>query len=198
MFSRRSRVSKYQRKRVVKSYLKRKSRRGNLTVTKLREVQLATTTGAGILDELWKVNDPRNQQDWGAFQTLYDSYRVYAVKIKFIPSMPNDTSTVTGYSPMYYMFDVDSTAAPLTVNDFIQYENLRVKNLYMPHSVYFRIPKYTAFGSSGVATLAGGFLDTQAGFPSNGIICGISGPLDTTTTYGTFITTYYIGFKNRR
>lgn len=195
---RRSFVPKYRKRRMIKSYLRRKSKKGNLTVTKLRQVYNAAFDSAGSIDFYPHVLDPTGLEDWASYQAIYDSFRVYAVKIKFIPSLPNDTSINTAFRPIYYTFDVDSTSPPNSVSDVIQYENLKVKNLYRPHSVYYRVPRYTSGGQGSAAVLAGGFFDVNTTPPQNGVIGCYAENIDISQNYGTFVVTFYIGFKNRR
>lgn len=95
---RRKYVPRTTRKKIVKSYLRRSSRRGGTTAVKMRATMALTTTALGTMNNVFQLTTPNVYdgvtpvQEWSSFALLYDSYRVNAVKLSFIPSHPNDSS----------------------------------------------------------------------------------------------------------
>lgn len=200
---RRRRFGRYSKRRIIKGYLRKKVKKGNVTVVKLRAAMTVTTNVAGIIDRVFYNSRPDNYdgdgnplQDWSNYAGVYDSYRVCAIKVKYIPSFPNDTSTVTGFFPMYVVHDVDDVTPIASANTAIQYENMKIKNMYRPWSVYYRIPKYTSMATAGTM-VAPGYIDVAYPKDAGSVKLYCSG-LDVSTDYGRFIATYYCAFKNRR
>lgn len=199
--------SRYRRRRRFKrrGYWKRKQRRYSgkgqrgVRFFKIRKVQTVSSDALGAIS-IFSNNGPHTGfQDWANIVTLFDSYRVPAMKVKYIPQLPNDASTLTGYHPLYVIGDVDSTVAHITsVNDAIQYENMRVKNMYMPWKYYFKCPKLGGVGSTAaVKTQAGGWIDIATPF-GNSSIEGYGTGFDTSQQYGTLVWTLYLMAKDRR
>lgn len=125
---------------------------------------------------------------------LYDQYKVRSVQIKYIPSLPNDTSTITGFFPLYTVVDHDTpnTSAVVTsIATAIQYDNLKVFNLYRPWKRYIKVPRYT------VAGVPAGWLDL-ANVVNYGSIILYGTGYDISQTYGKLVLTYYVATKNRR
>ena len=162
---------------------------------KLRVATNFTSSALGTLDTVVD-NNPSGFQDWSSISNLFDSYRVCAIKIKYIPSLPNDTSAVTGFYPLYAVNDHDDITPLASVNQAIQYENMKVHNLYMPWQHYFKIPVRTQTSTAGTIE-KGGYQDIASVSGSAGIKLWVTG-LDTSTQYGTMIVTHYIAAKNRR
>lgn len=205
-YYRKRRPTKYTKRRLIKAYLRKKSKKGNATFVKLRYNYPLTTSSTGGLETRYNISNPTNVlfgsevvQDWSSFAALYDQYRVFAVKIKYIPNFPNNESTLTVFRPLYMVTDYDSIVVLASVNEAIQYENLRVKNLQRPFSFYIRVPKLIAtYGVTGATVqVAQGWFDIA--YPTDtGAIRTIATDLSASSIYGTFVITYYVGFKNRR
>lgn len=88
-----------------------------------------------------------------------------------------------------------STVPSTTITDLIQYENLKIKNLYKPWTVYYKFPKVMATGSNVV--LRGGYQD--CGSPIGiGVVGVYTDSVSLSQTYGTIISTIYLVAKNRR
>lgn len=187
-----------------KKYFKRKRAKYNkqgLSVFKLRSSAAMTTSVLGTFNSFIETTAPDqwysgtgSVEDWSNLVTLYDQYRVCAISIKFIPQRPNDTSLIVTYHPLYMVPDFDDTNALNSAAQAIQYERMKVKNLNSPWKVYFRIPKVAA--GSGVKVQPGYF--DIASSVSTGAIKFWADSLTASTTYGTFIATYYVACKNRR
>lgn len=148
------------------------------------------TTSSGLISFTDNPRTPSSAQDWSNVSGLFDSYRVCAVKYKFIPSFPNDTSVTTNFQPLYVTWDNDGTG-PSTINAAMQYENLRIKNMCMPWSVYQYIPKIMTSGQPN------GYASTASPI-SVGDMTFLASGLNTTATYGQLIQTYYIAVRDRK
>lgn len=185
-------------------YRKKWSRRSNgasnkdgRTLVKLRVVTTVASDAGGQISA-WLNDDVSGYQDWTSFAAVFDSYRVCALKLKFVPDLPNDTSTVTGYKPLYVVHDVDQSNIPtLSVNTAIQYENMKVFNMYRPWNYYRKFSKQSSSGVASQVMMAGGYKDVAVTTASQ-CIQYIGTGFDLSTTYGTIISTAYVSFKNRR
>lgn len=202
------------KKRSVRRFRRKLSRRGinmsGLTFTKLSLTTTITNSAANIISYPFTMSNVSNAQDWSQYGNLYDSYRVYGLKIKWIPTIniSPETPVVTNplYGPMFVAYDLDESAiTPLdTVNEIIQYQNHKIKNLYRPWTYYAKrtkqsAPFTTTGGSTGMLT-SDGFADidnTDAFAGVIGIRCD-NNIAATNTIIGMMISTYYVGFKNRR
>lgn len=92
--------------------------------------------------------------------------------------------------------DVDQTTGnPVTtINQAIQYDNLRVKNVFRPWKLYYKIPKYVD-----AANLQGGYFDVanaSSSLPGTVQVYGTG--FDISATLGDIVITAYVKFKNRR
>lgn len=141
---------------------------------------------------------PTGFSDWTNISALFDSYRICASKVKFIPALPNDSSSSVTFAPMYVIADNDSGTNPLTttVSDAIQYENCKIKNMFRPWTYYRKWPKLTAQASGGTM-LQGGYQDVASVSANQGIY-GIGTGYTVSKNYGNMIITHYIAAKNRR
>lgn len=81
--------------------------------------------------------------DASTFEGLYERVRCAGVKLKFIPSSPDDPSSATSYQPFYWSWDrtglkdaIASTLNTVTVNDVLDEDTVKVKNLFRPFNMY--------------------------------------------------------------
>lgn len=159
---------------------------------KLRNVISLNTDGSGEAHFDLAVRNPSGAQDWSSCSALFDSYRVCAYKLQFIPHLPNGSSQTADYRPMYITYDNNSTISPISsINASLQYENLVVKNLFRPWKHYLYVPKSTDVGTTyGYSTCA---------LPNDsGRLTLLANNLDFSGFYGDIIITYYCKFKERR
>lgn len=199
--------SRFRRRRKFKrrGYWKRKQKRytgkgqRGIRFFKLRRVQTISSDAGGVINVFANNGPQTGFQDWSNIVSLFDSYRVPALKVKYIPQLPNDASTLTGYHPVYVIGDVDANTPPIiSVNEAIQYENCKVKNMYMPWKYYFKCPKLGGVGNiASVKTQAGGWIDVATPYGNAGIQM-IGNGFDLSTDYGTLVWTIYLMAKDRR
>lgn len=185
----------------ARRYIKRKIQRRRFMndgkrFFKIRVSQTIAADSGGVIS-LTYTDNPSVYQDWTSIAGLFDSYRTCAIKIKFIPELPNDTSTITGFKPLYIVHDSDSsTIASPSVDSYIQYENMQVKNMFKPWGYYRKFAKQTA-NPTGTVMLPGGYKNTASPNASQGIFMYGDG-FDISTNYGRLVVTQYVVAKNRR
>lgn len=188
---RRRRTRRY-RRRVPRKYSGDGKRFFKLTTT-----DAVTSTAGGIILNTYTDN-PTGYSDFTNLQTLFDSYRVCAIKIRFIPTRPNDESNLTTYAAAYIVHDPDSTTPPATTAEMVEYENVKIKNLYSQWSYYRKFRRTTSTGVAGQVVLAGGYKDMGLPTGTQAVFIRTDTGLLTSTVYGRYITTLYITCKNRR
>lgn len=177
------------RSRTISRFIK------NRTIVKLRVVATIASNAGGIISFSY-TDDPSNFRDWSSVAALYDEYKVRGMKFQYYPYLPNDTSTITGFLPLFSVYDPNSTGTPLTsVNDAIEYENCRQHNMYRPWKRYFKFRRLAAV--SGVVVGVGGFIPTAS--PTASQIASFYGTgYDISTSYGTMVTTIYLTLRTRK
>jgi hypothetical protein len=91
------------------------------------------------------TDDPSSAPDWASLAALFDSYRVCAIKMKFISdgtfqSMTdaNGTGSVYHNVPVYVFHDCNSivSTVPSEIANVVQYEKLKVKQVTRMFSYY--------------------------------------------------------------
>lgn len=173
---------------------------GSVGVFKLRGTANITTDGSGRILNAFRLTEPQifdganPLQDWTFVNNMYDYFRVNRIKLKWIPDLPNDSSTTTAYRPLFVFADTNSATLVPTNNVAIAYDNLKTVDVSKPWKYYLRLPKYQGTGV-GPQTYY-----PMASPPTTGAIylCQQnSSSLTASTTYGTIVATYYISTKNR-
>lgn len=200
-----SRKPRYGRKKysryasTIRPYLRRRGMgdRG-LRFFKLRQVVTISSSAAGIIDSGTSFNnDPSAAQDWSSLSSLFDTYKVSAMKVKYQPVAPNDEVATRVNNPIYVIADCDNPTTPITsANIAIQYENCKMMNSVKPWTYYYKYPKQTS-SANNLVILSGGYRDIAVTTASAGIYAWGNG-LSASVTYGIAIITYYISCKNRR
>lgn len=196
------------RKRYFKGYFKRKQLKYSqrkITFAKLKGTVTFSSNGAGLIQQTFFDTDPalfdtaNPLQDWLTYAALYDQYRVCAIKFQWIPTLPNNESATAVFQPFYTIYDQDSAPAATTTNALIQYSNLRVKNLYKPWKVYYKVARSFSSQVSNVVVGSLGWYDTDVPSAVGRILFSTgSEACSASVQYGRMICTYYIAFKNQR
>lgn len=171
---------------------------------KLRYDTGISSNASGIINLTWthtKMDGVLNETigtvlDWPSIITLFDSYRVTHILIQYYPSRPNDAAATTQFEPIYYASDNDSTAALTGISEAVQYSTMKVRNLYMPHTVSYKLPSRFNVTANGVI-VQGGYLD-MGNVQSTGCVKTFAGGLHPTLEYGHYVITYTIKCKGRR
>lgn len=162
---------------------------------KLRTVIDLTSTAGGVIDQVVS-NNPSGFGDWASVVALFDEYRFCAVKLKYIPTEPNDTFVTQAFYPFYIVPDNNDVNTIGSVANALNVESCRVKNMFRPWKYYYKWQKASSTGSSEVV-IKGGYRDVSAtaGYQSvkmYGTGFGI------TKTLGQLIITGYIVARNRK
>lgn len=173
----------------------------NFAKYKLRGSDHILSDVSGTINTIYSISNPTTffngsgtLQDWAQVSQLYDQYRITGIKLKFVPSAPFDTSIQTTYEPMYILMDVDSNSVTPGVATAIQYESLKIKNMYRSWSVYYKIPKLIG---GAVTQSTQGWFPTQSPV-STGAIYVWSFLTNLSADFGSIICTYYVKVKARR
>lgn len=204
------------RRNVGKRYFKkkiRKMRAMGMNFVKLRADPDVVSTSGGTVDYRVSLTDlafPYNPnqagfsgtvQDFNNFSSVYDQYRVYGVKLQFIPDAGMDETDLTQFRPIYIFTDFDSNNQAMTNATAIQYERMKFKDLRRPWSYYVRVPKMantTNVGGVGSVQVGSGWFDVAAPLPTGSIYVYTAAGLKASTHFGRLLITYYVGFKGRR
>lgn len=143
------------------------------------------------------TDNPNLYQDWTSLGSLFDSYKVRGMKIQWVPNIPEgaDPTSTISYKPLYVYYDPDSTTTVGTVAEAIQYNNMKVKNIYSQWSYYTKVPTRAADGTSKI--LAGGFVDAGSVNAFSAIHI-IGNSFSASSAYGVLIATLYLEMKYRR
>lgn len=166
---------------------------------KIRKVTTATATAGGVISYSSSIYDASGAQDWSSIVNLFDVYKVFGVKVQWIPANPFNTTASSLYVAQYVLADFDATSAPVsTIPTALQYENLKVKNAGYSWSVYYKAPIVSNPQISGAVTFLGGYFDTTSPPTNLGQVQIYSEVNTASQIYGQVIQTYYIGCKQRR
>lgn len=83
----------------------------------------------------------QNLQTVSDFTNLYDQYKITGVKLTFIPTSSEATVNSSGYLPtMYWATDNDDSSPP-SETEIRQKNNVKMRRLNNPMSVYVKYPK---------------------------------------------------------
>lgn len=150
----------------------------------------------GLFDGFsFRLNDLPNVSE---FITLYDSYKLNAVKIRFIPQMTENVSLSTVNNPQNVRFfsviDYSDASTPLSLDDLRQYQSCKMTSIFRTHQRYIYKPKILDASSSSRSS----WIATSA--PSTlhyGLKIGVENTLSSVSTQMAFRVeaTYYMSFK---
>lgn len=72
--------------------------------------------------------------NFGEFQNLYDQYKINMVKFQLIPRFTNASSNSSvPIGNLWSVIDYDDSAAPSSINDVLQYQNLKRSRMNVIH-----------------------------------------------------------------
>lgn len=170
---------------------------------KLKFTDNVTWTGAAL--NLVYDNNPSNAQDWSNIVNLFDYYKVASIKIHWIPSintrdLNNTPVTLAHFRPMYVVHDYNNALTSTSVsNDYIQFENLRVKPMFSPWRCYYKM--INTINPTGTAPQMGkSFFSTTNPLATQSTkvhIAADSNQINPGNLIGTFIVTYYVIARGR-
>lgn len=140
--------------------------------------------------------------------TLYDQYKIAAVKVRFIPRFYNWvlSSTLAEAPRCYYCIDYDDQATPASEDEMLQRSNCKVFKAWRGFSVYFKpSADMTLWNTSTTSAYGRGYqpwIDCDnAAVPHYGLKWGMYHPGDSSgsaTPYWDLHVTYYILCKFNR
>lgn len=163
----------------------------------------ATTTGKAFY-----ISDiPNVLTDWLQLQGLFDSYRVCALKFRWIPAYISNELEVSTWNnvPVYVYHDANSVISTTpSLTEVIQYQNLRIGSLCKRGKFYFKMRPNQPPSNDSAATAVSnrGYQSTNAPAATQTVVFYVPqfGPNTATTssTIATLIITYYIVCKDAR
>ncbi|QQL09577.1 capsid protein [Marmot associated feces virus 6] len=164
----------YRRKRPMtrkRTYRKRYSRRGNTRIKRnamrtymyKSHVDLGTIvatpgTASTFTNYTFALSDIPNPSD---YTSLYDQYKLAAVKMKFIPAYTNSqpgTNQAAQANPVYPFLDAsirsysivdyDGLNLPTTIPGYREYQNCKVRSLMKYHTRYLKPKMFLTSGTT--------------------------------------------------
>lgn len=154
----------------------------------------------GVLNVLPNVSE---------FTSLYDQYRINGIKVTLIPrGNQSDIGTASGTVAqsvgVFSVIDYDDISPLTSLNQALQYQNLKMTRSHQIHSRYFKpriLNSVLANAGTGAVANAGstrGWLDVNSGdVPHMGVKFVLQQSPNSTQTFDVKID-YYLAFKNVR
>lgn len=159
------------------------------------------TIGTDANSSVVRQDNPNTAQDWSNVAALFDFYRCCAIKLHFIPAA-NVNEFPAGaagprFSPAYVFHDANSISSIIGVNNVIQYENLVVKNLWLPWKKYYKMTRnIPTSGTNAISSK--GYVPTASPIPTQSVQIYIPTiGTQSSGVLGQLITTYYVVARNR-
>lgn len=141
------------------------------------------------------------------FTSLYDQYKINGVKVEFIPDINNVQQSATPGGPIMGMLhtaiDYNSASTPSSLNQILQYPNLRSTRMTRIHKRYFRprvaMTVYDGAVANGYGTSARSqWLDCQyPDIPHYGLLVWLDATSPTSIQFNMKVT-YYLAFRQAR
>lgn len=184
------------RRRFKRSY--RYNKRGQRVFLYKRFASLGTIAADSALDQFSSYDFQLNDlPGFTEFTSLYDAYKINAIKIRFIPSqtVSNSLSTISNAQNTRFIsiIDYNDNTPPTSLNDMRQYHTCKVTNAFKTHTRYIYKPKYQLGASQSRLWLN----TTTPSTPWHGLKVGIEAMGSTVTTSMNYHVEakYYISFK---
>lgn len=141
--------------------------------------------------------------DWSSIDALYDMYKVYNMKFKYLSSVPNKDIV---FKPCYVFYDPTNPSISPTgwnIYNSMGYDNVKIKSLYKDWKIEYPIQKILGdiVIPSTYQTISSdvyGYMETLgANYSGGGCVYVYVNGGAASTSYGNIIVTYDIAVKNR-
>ncbi|AWW06056.1 MAG: capsid protein [Cressdnaviricota sp.] len=192
----RKRKTRTVRRRYVK---KRYNKRGQKLYNFTRHIDLGLLNADSVNPTLVAINfNLNNLPSSTEFTSLYDSYKINAVKIQFIPQMTENVSLSTVNNPanarFFSVIDYNDSTAPTSINELREYQNCKMTTLLRTHTRYIYKPKILDTSSY---TISPWIATSSPSSIYRGIKVALEPMLSTITTSLAFRieAKYYLSFK---
>lgn len=153
---RRSRRRSYGRRRSYKRKQSRKRSNNQGTFQyKLRKVYSISSDSFGIITSTLQPSTVTGTTEWGSLQTLFDNFKVNAIKKELRPySVGNESSTAgaTVRGNLVSLVDMDGSGVPADVASAVQYNSCKFLSARSAQSRYLKVPRKYQTQLSDVAT----------------------------------------------
>jgi hypothetical protein len=156
----------------------------------LKVLKLATditSTGAGVINNTFGLQNPSSFPAWTGLAGEFDEYRVLAAKLTFMPSNGYNkvVATQTCVTPIFVVLDRDSVTTLANRNAALLYDSCKMFDLERPFT-------FSAWKMNGVRESA--FLTTAA--PANlGAYALFANNLTPSLQYGTCLLELLVQFR---
>lgn len=196
------RKTRFRRKRrFIRRYRKKRVSSERVKLFKIRKIVNVVISAAGGNNITTINDDPSLSQDWINIVGLFDMYRTAGIKAHFVPSTNTREAPTSGggfgFRPVYCAHDTDLVVGAVTPNTIIQYENMKIKNSFMPWVYYRKMPRRIT--TTGQSTLDGrGYLSTHTPQATQQLIMLFdSANSPAQHQLGTLVITHYVCARNR-
>lgn len=136
--------------------------------------------------------------DYTDFTTLYDQYKIKAVKCTLIPRHTEVGLGTITQGNMWSVLDYDDSAIPTSLDALLQYQNTKRTRMNQTHSRYLKPMVGTALAGGSTAPKRNQWIDaTNSGVEHRGIKFWFDQRGTAPVTYDVQIK-YYLAFKNVR
>ncbi len=143
---------------------------------------------------------------WDSYNALFDSYKVSAIKVKYIPYLYQDPSGTTLFTPLGFTCRSNQTDAGniTTLSDILDEDHYRLLDLRKNWKIYRKVrPIRSAEITAGTSAViqSGGWLSTaddKKPIIGSPLLMFAAQNLSSGKTYGKLIVSYYVRFKDRK
>jgi hypothetical protein len=127
-------------------------------ITRFRDPGAFGTNTSGQMTDLVQIHNPSISPEWGSLSGLFDCYKVAKVIVRYLPRTTQaslSNSLAVAYAPIFVVYDPDSQNVPTSVDQCIQYTNMKVYNLFEEWSYTVVNPhvRNTALSGLGAASV---------------------------------------------
>jgi hypothetical protein len=150
----------------------------------------STTTGNFTVQH---DDNPNNAIDWNNFASLFDYYRICAIKIRFVPSVT--AHTTFQYTPGYIFHDANTgvTLAGITVDTTVGYENCKIVNMQRSWRYYRKTYRSIPVGGGGTSSISTrGYISTSNPVSTQSIILYGVNSMTVDRQIGQILVTLYV------
>lgn len=165
------------------------------------------STAGGIVSQSIATNDPSCCTDWTSYSSLYDSYKVIDIRLKYLPAF-NDNfagAAQVPYVPLIIYYDEDTSTPVASMDLAIQYGNSKIKSLMgqWNYEIKNKTATDNSISNAGMSVVYnekyGIMLDVaQVANYQKGIIGWYAAGAPVTTVFGHIAVEYVVLFCNRR
>lgn len=178
---------------------------------KLVHQQDLTSSAGGLLAFRVNMINPERAidganvvQGWTSYDTLFNSYRVKAIRIRYIPYLFQEPVATTAFRPLGLTVRPNENDASnlATLNDVVNEDHYKLYDLRKPFTLYRKVwtpGVMTDASDAAVHISKGGWMQpTDPPVKGTPVAYFVAEGLSNSKTYGKVIVTYFLQFKDRK